>query len=39
MFTLGGQWGVEWQAKFIVHNGGRARVKPKNQPGRAVLVP
>ena len=29
MFTLGGWWGMEWQAKVIVLNGGRAWVKPK----------
>jgi len=33
MFTLGGQWEMEWQVKVIVQNGGRARVKPKDQPG------
>jgi len=30
---------MEWQAKVIVKNGGKARVKLKNQPGRAVLAP
>jgi len=30
---------MEWQAKIIVQNGGRAGVKVKNQPGRAVLAP
>ena len=29
MFTLGGQWEMEWQAKVIVQNDGRAQVKPK----------
>ena len=29
---------MEWQAKVRVQNGGRARVKPKNQPERAVLA-
>ena len=39
IFTLGGQWWMEWQAKVIVQNNGRAQVKPKNQSGRAVLAP
>jgi len=39
MFTLGGQWWMEWRAKVIVQNDGRAQVKPKNKPGRAVLAP
>ena len=39
MFTLGGWLLMEWQAKVIVQNGGRAQVKPKNQPGKAVLAP
>ena len=30
---------MECQAKVIVQNGGRARVKPKSQPGRDVLAP
>ena len=38
MFSLGGQWGMEWRAKIIIQNGSRAQVKPKNQPGRAVLA-
>jgi len=29
---------MEWQDKVGVKNGGRAKVKPKNQPGRAVLA-
>ena len=27
MFTLGGWWRMEWWAKVIVQNGGRAQVK------------
>ena len=38
MLTLGGQWRVEWRAKIIVQNGGKERVKPKNQPGRVVMA-
>ena len=30
---------MKWGAKVIVQNGDRARVKPKNQPGRAVVAP
>jgi len=37
MFTLGGWWGVGWQEKIIVQNGGRGLVKPKNQ--QVVLAP
>ena len=37
MFTMGA-WVVEWQAKVIVQNGGRACMKLKNQPGRDVLA-
>jgi len=29
---------MEWWAKVTAQNGGRARVKPKNQPGRVVLA-
>ena len=36
---MGGQWEMEWQAKVRAQNGGRAQVKPKNQPERAVLAP
>ena len=36
---MGGQWWMEWQAKVIVQNDGRAQEKSKNQPGRAVLAP
>ena len=39
MFTMGGQWGMKWWEKFIVQNGGKAQVKPKNQTGRAMLAP
>jgi len=39
MLTMGGQWEMEWQAKVRAQNGGRAQVKPKNQPERAVLAP
>jgi len=35
-FTLDGRLGMEWRAK---QNGSKAQVKPKNQPGRAVLAP
>jgi len=38
MITLGGWWVMERRAKVIVKNGGRARVKPNNQLGRAVLA-
>jgi len=39
MFSLGGWWGVDWQEKVTVQNCDGAPVKPKNQPGRAVLAP
>ena len=39
MFTLDEQWGMEWRAKVIVQNDVRARLKPRNQPGKAVLAP
>jgi len=39
MLTLGGQWGMEWRAKVKEQNGARTRIKPKNQPGKAVLAP
>ena len=39
MFTLGGWWGMEWWENVIVQNGGRARVKPENQPGMDVPTP
>jgi len=39
MLSLGGGWGMDWQEKFKVQNCGRAPLKPKNQPGGAVLVP
>jgi len=39
MFTLGGWWEMDWWEKMIVQNGGRALVKPKNQPGGVVLAP
>jgi len=39
MFTLGGWRGMDWQEKVTVQNGGRALVKPKNNPGGFVLVP
>jgi len=39
MFTMDGRRGMEWRAKVRVQNGGREQVKPKNQPGRAVLAP
>ena len=39
IFMLGGWWGMEWQEKFRVQNEVTARVKPKNQLGRAVLAP
>ena len=39
MFSLGGWWGMDWQEKVTVQNCGRALVKPKNQPGGAVLAP
>jgi len=39
MFIVSGQWEMEYQAKFIVQNGVRARVKLKSQSERAVLAP
>ena len=39
MFSLGGWQGMDWQEKVTVQNCGRALVKPKNQPGGAVLAP
>ena len=39
MFSLGGWWEMDWREKVTVQNGGRALVKPKNQPGGAVLAP
>ena len=30
---------MDWWEKIIVQNGGMARVKPKNQPGRNVVAP
>ena len=40
MFSLGG-WvvGMDWREKVTVESCGRALVKPKNQPGGAVLAP
>ena len=31
--------GMDWREKVTVQNCGRALVKPKNQPGGAVLAP
>jgi len=41
MFSLlGGEGGwTQWREKVTVQNCGRALVKPKNQPGGAVLAP
>jgi len=39
MFSWGGGRGMDWQENITVQNCGRALVKPKNQPGRAVLAP
>jgi len=39
MFSLGRWWGMDWREKVTLQNGGRALVKPKNQPGGAVLAP
>ena len=40
MFSLGGWWGVDWRKKKVtLQNCGRAIVKPKTQPGGAVLAP
>ena len=39
MFSLGGWQGMDWREKVTLQNGGRAPVKPKNQPGGAVLAP
>ena len=39
MFSLGGWQGMDWREKVTVQNCGRALVKPKNQPGGAVLAP
>ena len=39
MFSLGGWRGMDWPEKVTLQNGGRALVKPKNQPGGAVLAP
>ena len=36
---IGGRCSMEQWAKVRVQNGGRAQVKPKNQPGKAVLAP
>ena len=38
MLTLNGQWEMEWWAKDIVQNGGKAPVKPKNQPGAGFFM-
>ena len=38
MFSLGGWWGMDWREKDAVQNCGRVQVKPKNQPGGAVLA-
>jgi len=39
MFSLGGWRGMDWREKVTLQNCGRALVKPKNQPGGAVLAP
>jgi len=39
MFALGRWLGMDWWEKVIVQNCGRALIKPKNQPGGAVLAP
>ena len=39
MFSLGGWRIMDWREKVTVQNCGRALVKPKNQPGGAVLAP
>ena len=37
--SLGGGRGMDWREKVTVQKCGRALVKPKNQPGGAVLAP
>jgi len=39
MFPLVGWRGMDWREKVTVQNCGSAPVKPKNQPGGAVLAP
>ena len=40
IFSLGGWRGVDWRKKKVtLQNCGRAIVKPKTQPGGAVLAP
>ena len=39
MFSLGGRRGMDWREKVTVKNCGRALMKPKIQPGGAVLAP
>jgi len=34
-----GVGGMDWQEKVTLKNCGKALVKPKNQPGGAVLAP
>jgi len=38
MFSLGGWQGMDWREEVTLQNCGRALVKPKNQPGGAVLA-
>ena len=39
IFSLDGWRGMDWWEKVTVQNRGRALVKPKNQPGGAMLAP